>query len=272
MPDRYALVGSPIDRSPSPAMHNAGFAAIGLEARYELRPTAVEDAETVLDELRAGLWQGVNVTTPLKTVLAPHIQILSDHAARAGAVNTLWLEADQIAGALTDVAGVAAPLRAVGLASGAGLVLGAGGAARAAVLALEELGLSVHVAAREQKRAALLLDELRPKPSGSALALSDWAAFERLFGSLAVIVQATPVGRAGERHHLPWSLAPEEAVAFEMVYAPSRTPFVADAEQAGCRAVLGREMLVAQGAASFELWTGAVAPRDVMRAAISAQD
>lgn len=269
MPDRYALVGSPIDRSPSPAMQNAGFAALGIDARYELRPTTVEEAETVLEELKRGLWKGVNVTTPLKTVLAPHVKTLRGHALRAGAVNTLWLDAGEITGALTDVEGIVEPLRAAGPAAGAGLVLGAGGAARAAVLALEELGLEAHVAAREQERAALLLDELKPRVSGSALALSDSDALDELFGVLAVVIQATPVGRAGERHNLPWSRAPADAVAFEMVYAPSRTPFVADAEQAGCRTVLGREMLVAQGAVSFEIWTGKTAPRDVMRTAIT---
>jgi shikimate dehydrogenase len=269
MPDRYALVGSPIDRSPSPAMQNAGFAALGIDARYELRPTNVEEAETVLEELQGGLWKGVNVTTPLKTVLAPRIQTLRGHAARAGAVNTLWLDAGEIIGALTDVEGIVEPLRAAGLAAGGGLVLGAGGAARAAVLALEELGLEAHVAAREQKRAALLLDELKPRVPGLALALSDRDALEQLFGSLAVVIQATPVGRAGERHDLPGSRSPADTVAFEMVYAPSRTLFVADAEQAGCRTVLGFEMLVAQGAVSFEIWTGEAAPREVMRAAIA---
>jgi shikimate dehydrogenase len=268
MPDRYALIGSPIDRSPSPAMHNAAFDALGIDARYELRPTEVGQAESVVDELVTGMWKGVNVTTPLKTVLAPHAQRLSDRAARAGAVNTLWVEAGVLHGDLTDVIGVVEPLRSIGLRGKTGLVLGAGGAARAAALALEQLGLVVHVAARGRDRAEQLLSDLRVALPGSAMALSDSRGLERIVGSLATIVQATPVGRDGDHHDLPWALVPRSVAAFEMVYTPSRTPFVRDAEQAGCQTVLGREMLVAQGAASFELWTGVEAPRAVMQAAL----
>ncbi len=266
-PTRFALVGSPIDRSPSPAMHNAGFAALGLDWRYELRPTEPAAAPEVLRELRSGVYKGVNVTTPLKTVLAPAVK-KDTEAARAGAVNTLWANKDGVFGALTDVQGVSEPLSQRELAGAVGLIVGAGGAARAAVLGLESLGLVAHVAARRPDEAERLLRELSPAGGGEAQDLSDRAALARLFPTLAVIVQATPAGREGASPELPWEAARPALVAFEMLYLPRRTPFLEAAATAGCRTIEGWEMLLCQGARSFELWTKLPAPRSVMQAAL----
>lgn len=267
MPDNYSLVGAPIERSPSPAMQNAAFETLGIDARYALRPAGIDDARAVLAELADGTWQGLNVTTPLKTVIASHVE-LDPVARRANAVNTLWREAGQLRGTLTDVAGVIEPLRAAGFRGGVGLVIGAGGAARAAMLALEQLGCEIHVAARKLDKAAEALKLLPTGKRTAARALEDSSGLGDLFGALDVIIQATPVGRDGACHALPWERASDRLIAFDMVYLPRRTPFLTQAEARGCTTIEGMEMLLAQGAASFTVWTGKPAPVSAMRDAL----
>jgi shikimate dehydrogenase len=267
---RYALVGDPIAHSPSPAMQQAGFDALGLDCSYTRRPASVADAWAVVNELEQGVWDGCNVTTPLKTVLAPSFSLLGN-AARALAVNTVWKVGAALVGELTDVDGVREPLVALGVGGGHGLVLGAGGAARAAALALESLGLTVSVAARRPVEAEALVRSLGLRAGGSVVALADAAAVGPLLARAAVVVQATPAGREGEILPLPWELWPAEAVAFEMLYRPRLTPFLAAATAAQARCIEGWQMLLAQGARSFELWTGREAPRAVMQAALLAE-
>jgi shikimate dehydrogenase len=268
MTRRYALAGYPVAHSPSPAMHNAAFAAVGLEAHYRLRPTRADQAHEVIAELRDGRWDGLNVTTPLKTIVASGVQ-LDAVASRAGAVNTVWRQGPHLCGALTDVDGVREPLLAAGVKSGAeALVIGSGGAARAAIVALDQMGATAHVAARSTEKAVSALNALRPRGAGQTLSLDDQSALAALFPSLEVIIQATPVGRAGDAHPLPWPCAAPRLVAFEMVYLPERTPFAVQASEAGGSVIEGWQMLLEQGVRAFELWTGQPAPRDVMRQAL----
>lgn len=266
---RYGLVGTPITHSPSPAMHNAAFRARGLEARYELRPADVGEAEAVVAELRDGTFQGFNVTTPLKTVLASAAE-LADDAARAGAVNTLWIREGRLVGALTDVEGVREPLAQAGVAGGVGLVLGAGGASRAAVLALESLGCQAVVAARRPAHAAAMLSAVAARDPAAVIELGDEAVLARTLARATAVVQATPLGRGGEWLALPWDAARSGLVVLDMIYRPRRTPFLVDAARAGATTLEGWQMLLAQGARSFALWTEEEPPTDVMRAALLA--
>ena len=272
MSQLYALFGDPIEHSVSPAMHDAAFAALGIDAHYQLRPTRLDAAATAVEEIRSGRFGGANVTTPLKTRIAELVPLRGD-AARAGAVNTLWWDGDELVGSLTDVAGVSEPLRERGFEvdRGIGLVLGAGGAARAACIALQQLGKTVHVAARDPGAARALLEGLDMADTGAPVALADAHALSTVVGGIDVIVQATPVGREGDRLPIPWEVVPPSVCAFDMIYAPRRTPFLADAAARGCATIEGWEMMVAQGARSFALWTGRAAPRDVMGAAVLAQ-
>ncbi len=265
----YALVGNPIDHSPSPAMHNAAFATLGMNAEYRLRPAKGEDeVGAVLKELNFGKWAGLNVTTPLKEAVAPHVT-LEGHAKRARAVNTLWRYGAEIHGALTDVDGILGPLRAHGAKEGCdALLIGGGGAARAAAIALDELGCRLHVATRNPDKAREFLDDMKVEKPGDSMTLSSQEALNKACSASGIIIQATPVGSDGERHKIDWSSVRPDTVAFEMVYRPQETPFVADARKAGCRVVEGWEMLLAQGAAALKLWTGRQPPLDAMRAAL----
>lgn len=267
-PQRFALIGWPIDQSPSPAMHNAGFAALGLDARYELRSTTESELDQVFAELEQGVWQGLNVTTPLKSAVAARVET-DELARRAGAVNTVWRDGTRLVGSLTDVLGVQRPLEHAGFSGGGeALLLGAGGAARAAAVALGSMGTRVHVASRRQARASELLRHLSPAHAGLALPIGELDEERELVRRLDVIIQATPVRRASERHRLPWTSVKLGAFVLDMVYHPKRTAFLDDAQQAGARVLEGWEMLLEQGLAAFECFTGREAPREAMRRAL----
>ena len=267
----YALVGSPIDQSPSPAMHNAAFESLKMNAGYKLRPADLETAELVLAEIKHGKWAGINITTPLKAVLAPMVQ-LQGHAIKANAVNTLWRYGSEIHGALTDVDGIITPLREVGFGEKkSALILGAGGAARAAAIALDHFGSKIHIAARNPHKAAEFLENTEVENAGTSGALKDTSYLEGLMATVDCIIQATPVGSNNDSHTLPWSAAKSELIAFDMVYKPVETPFLAEAKKAGCTTIPGWKMLLAQGAAALKIWTGREAPLDAMEKALKAE-
>lgn len=267
MSERYVLIGHPIDHSLSPQMHNAGFAALGLDAHYALRPTPLASVGEALAELQAGTLTGCNATTPLKGEVAKAFPGTA-RVERSASANTVFRDGDTLRVESTDVDGVREPLATRGVTGGEALLLGAGGAARAAALALEELGLTVNVAARDPGKAALLLEEVAPRPRGRALALDALGRDKGLMRRLSVLVQATPLGRSGEALPVPWELL-DSPVAFEMLYVD--TPFLREATERGFATVPGWEMLLEQGLKSFELWTGQPAPRDVMREALTAE-
>lgn len=266
---KYGLVGSPIEQSPSPAMHNAAFESLGMNAEYLLRPAGPEDAEQVCSEIQYSKWMGLNVTTPLKTVMAERVT-LEGHAKRGGAVNTLWRYGSDIHGALTDVDGVMQPLEQRELKEGgSALIIGAGGAARAAAIALDELGMEVSVAARNPDKAREFLTAMKVEREGSNMAISNQDAVGSALAVANVVIQSTPVGQNNDSHELDWGKVKDGTIAFDMVYAPRETPFLANARAAGCEIIEGWEMLLFQGAASFKRWTGRAAPVDVMKKALT---
>lgn len=262
MTARFALFGHPIERSPSPAMHNAAFAALGIDARYELRPTQEAHARSALGEVQDGTWQGANVTTPLKTIIGALVTT-EGPASRAKAVNTLWRDGERLVGTLTDVEGIIEPLRRRGGPLGPALLLGAGGAARAAVLALEALGHEVCVAARAVDKARDMLNAVGAK--GGVVALGDEHALGEELARAVVVIQATG---AGSSLSIPWDLLQRDTIVFDMQYRPRETEFLRAAQGHGGRCIEGWEMLLCQGAASFTRWTGCAAPLDVMRQAL----
>jgi shikimate dehydrogenase len=270
MTKRFAVAGSPIAHSRSPVMHEAAYRALGIDATYGLRVAEIADVPALVDELQRGVWDGCNITTPLKTEVARHCSC-DAVSAKAGAVNTVWLDKGTLKGALTDVDGIREPLSTRGVRfTGKGheaVILGAGGAARAAALALASMGARVSVAARNAGKAEEVLTLLDPGTRGDAMQLAKLAAPQALT-EVRVLVQATSLGREGESLALGWEGA--SLTAFEMLYTPRETPFLKAAKAAGCATIEGWEMLLAQGARSFELWLSRQAPRAVMRDALLA--
>src|SRR5919198_1625365 len=235
-----ALLGHPVSHSLSPRMQNAAFAARALDWIYiacDVEPDALPAA---VAGLRALGFAGANVTIPHKGAVAELCDELDDLSRRSGAVNTLVFRDGRIVGANTDGPAVASAVDGDGAHA---LVLGRGGAARAVAAALEEAGAaSVRLASRS--------DPDWPPPAGDA----------------TILVNATPL-----RDAAPVAPHPDQQVV-DLAYRPDGRPtaLVAAARAAGCATVVdGLEILVRQGAAAFDLWTGVPAPIDVMRAAVA---
>ncbi len=258
---RYAVLGRPARHSLSPLMFNTAFAARGIPARYEMREPADIDAALAL--LRGGEYDGVSVTLPYKTAILPLLDDVADDARRLGAVNTVMVDGGRLRGANTDWLGVAGCLRGrVTLAGAVVAVLGAGGAARAVVHAIQAQGGAAVVLCRDPGRGRELARDL----DCPVRALGDLADVPA-----QGLINATPVGLAphADASPVPAALLGRFAWVMDTVYTPRRTRLLVDAEAAGCVAIPGVGMLVHQAAAQFALWTGREAPVDVMLEAVN---
>jgi shikimate dehydrogenase len=235
-------------------MHNAGFASLGLDWTYELLETAPADLPAALARLREADVAGANVTIPHKVAVIDLLDSVDPQALRAGAVNTIANSQGRLVGSNTDIAGIQAALAEVGIEPrGAGVViLGAGGSARAAAIALEGAHLTFVVRRPDEV-----------DMPGRVVAWSDpsWPAKVR---SADLLVNATPLGRRDEMPLRPNAL-PRGGAVIDLVYVRGGTPLVRKARSLGMRAADGWGILLAQGARSFEIWTGKSAPLEAMR-------
>lgn len=263
------VIGWPVRYSLSPEIHNAAFAALGLDWVYVPLPVPPGRLRAAVEGLVAMGFAGANVTIPHKSEAAALCAELSEEAARVAAVNTLVAAEDGgLRGHDTDVAGFDRFLRGEAGHDPAGrtaLLYGAGGAARACALALARAGLArLVVAVREPARADPLVRALEGLPA--EVEVLPLAAAEGLaLGEGALVVNATPVGTSGERLPLP-RLGPGTVVV-DLLYRPDPTPLVEAGRAAGAAAYGGLGMLLHQAALAFELWTGREAPLAAMRAA-----
>jgi len=261
------VIGWPVEHSLSPAMHNAAFDRLGLNWRY--LPLAVEPARlpAAVEGLRALGFAGANLTIPHKEAVLPLLDEVTPAAGAIGAVNTIAVEDGRLIGDNTDAGGLLAALERanVVLQGREALILGAGGAARAAAYALLTAGARVSLLARTPARAWRIADDLRRAvPAGEIRAVEEPPAVVHL------LVNSTPVGMwpHADRSPLPAGLRIGPATAvFDMVYRPLQTRLLREARIAGARGVSGLDMLIYQGAAAFERWTGRPAPADIMRTA-----
>jgi shikimate dehydrogenase len=263
-----AVVGDPVGHSLSPAMHNAAIAALGLDAAY----LALRASRETLEPLARGLVSAggaLNVTVPFKRAAADLLDVPSDLVRRTGACNTIWGEYGALAGENTDVAAVAAQASALtrGQSVRRAIVLGTGGSARAAAVAIADAwpGADVAVASRDAGRGA----EFVTWAKGAGVGCRVWGAEEAAPTDL--VVNATPLG-LGAGDALPIEPALLErlrpAALLDLVYAPGETKLVRAARGLGISAADGRGVLVAQGGASFERFFGVPAPAEIMRAAV----
>jgi shikimate dehydrogenase len=239
-------------------MHNAAFDALGLDWRYVKLPVAAELFDETVRALPASGYRGANVTIPHKEA-ALAVADDADAAARAiGAANTLTFEDGSIQAVNTDAPGLLAalPREPNGMSA---LVLGAGGAGRAAAWALRDAGAAVSIWNRTPERAAALAAELEVASVDAPVAAD-------------LVVNATSVGLSPDDaiEDLPLAWIDRPQLAVELVYGDHETPFAAWAETGGGELVDGLEVLVRQGALAFERWTGHEAPLDVMRKAARA--
>jgi shikimate dehydrogenase len=263
-----------VSHSLSPRLHNAAFAALGLDYVYVPLPVRAEQVGEAVRGLAALGFRGANVTIPHKGAVIPHLDGLSEDARLAEAVNTIVVDGGALRGHNTDVEGVRAAIAGAAgdsLEGAPALVFGAGGAGRAAALALARLGCPLTIVNRTPAAAERLSALITAGVPGAACA---WLPFSELTESLVedqrVVVNATSLGMAGEGK-VPAVLADNVTagqVVFDAVYASTTTGFLVAAQSRGATVVDGVTMLLRQAAEAFSLWTGLPAPLEVMRNAV----
>ncbi|MDP2718984.1 MAG: shikimate dehydrogenase [Dehalococcoidia bacterium] len=273
--DYAGLIGYPLSHSISPVFQQAALDFYGLGVRYVLWETKPGELESRVDDIRRDGYIGANVTVPHKESVIKFLDNLSGEAADIGAVNVIVKTGKKLEGHNTDVQGFLLALTQDGGFVPEGktaVVLGAGGAARAVVYGLMKSGIgSLAVINRNADRAETLVGDLAGfrKPGQSIIACGtgeEQAA--RFLGGCSLLVNCTPTGMKGSasEKELPVTkeMLPRNALVYDLVYNPVETPLLKLAKKSGEKTIGGLPMLIYQGAASFELWTGKKAPVDVM--------
>ncbi len=269
------LIGDAVRGSLSPRFQNAAFAALGLNWCYVTFQVSRDRLETALRGLPALGIAGANVTVPHKEAVLAYVDDVTDDARLVGAVNTIRVEGDRMVGHNTDTAGMLDALTRDGglvMHGQRAAVVGAGGAARAAVFALAGAGVpAVTIINRNWDRAAALADAVRRafRCAVDAVPL-DGTAVTSALRSATLLVQATTMGGGAQRalSPIPHTVLHPGLFVMDMVYNPEETALLREARAAGCRTLGGLPMLVYQGARAFEIWTGRAAPLPVMRDAV----
>jgi len=278
---RFGLAGHPVAHSVSPAMMRAAFEGLGLPCSYDAVDVEGSGLSALAAEVRAGERAGLNLTVPHKLAAVALADVVGESADKVGAAN-VWVRESggRIRAENTDAAAIVKVLEPLLSGRRLALVLGSGGAARAALVACEALGFrAVEITSRswttpeEAWERGAELPEIRPKVQLEPW-VSEWGEPAELAGREAdLVIQATSAGMHGADAgdavlaRVPWELLGPATVAFDVVYRPRRTPFVEAARSHGLVAVDGLGMLVEQAALALKMWLGVEAPRDVMRLA-----
>ncbi|QYE35724.1 shikimate dehydrogenase [Polymorphobacter sp. PAMC 29334] len=255
------VIGWPVAHSKSPLIHRFWLAKLGIDGDYGRFPVAPEHLGTAIDALPALGLSGVNVTAPHKVEVMRFLDRVDPRAARVGAVNTVVVEGDTRSGYNSDIDGVTEALRGIDLSGSVIVVIGTGGAARAAFAALSGtrhreilvVSRNPRLAAETAREFDIVATGVPMESIGSCFALAD------------LIVNASPRGMHGQPElyeNVQSTLTHPFTVVFDMVYAPLETALLAAARARGLRTIDGLQMLVGQAAAAFELFYGAPAPRD----------
>lgn len=249
---KFAIVGDPVEHSRSPAMHNAAFASLDVEAEFGFLHVPADGFSDVERALRSGDLDGVSVTMPHKHNAFRAADELSETAQRSGAVNTLVARDGILHGYNTDVAGVLHAVEEVGhVITTPALILGYGGAAAAALLAIE--GSHVSVSGCDPEKAQALIDRV-----GASAKVVPWGTSIQS----ATVINATPLGMHGES--LPVGVVERAGALIDMTYGTRRSPAVTDALAIGIPVADGLTMLVGQAVEAFEIFTGRNASLFVM--------
>jgi shikimate dehydrogenase len=264
--DVYGLLGNPVGHSVSPPMHEAAYAALDMEARYvTFEPPKAAGASAVRAAETLGI-RGCNVTIPFKRDVLEAVDP-APLASRIGAVNTIDFATVPPTGYNTDAAGVTrsfehhdVPLE------GRAVVVGAGGAGRAAAFALADAGLAVDVANRTESKARDLAAAVRE--GGGDATGHGLESLEALLANATHLVNATSVGMGEDATPVSAAALHEGLAVLDAVYAPLETRLLGDAADAGATTIDGGWMLLFQGVEAFEQWTGEDAPVDAMNDAL----
>jgi shikimate dehydrogenase len=268
------VIGFPLSHSISPQFQQPAFDYLGLDVHYAAHQTSPEQLPSFLAHMRTGGWLGCNVTIPHKRAVFEGVDALTAEADEIGAVNTIIVQDGRLLGHNTDAEGFMRALREEADFDVRGknvILLGAGGAALAVGVGLARGGVKrLWIANRSLDRAQALAARLAGKTDAIAVTLEARSLAEPV-QSAQLLVNCTSVGMssgpAPNELPLPEALLGSHLLVYDLVYNPARTPLLAAAQRAGSCTVEGLPMLVYQGAASFERWTGQPAPTEIMMAA-----
>lgn len=272
------VIGYPIEHSLSPVMHNAAIQAINnqtdfIDYVYLPFPIKPEDLNTAIAGFSAIGVRGFNITIPHKQAILPLLSEVSDIARAVGAVNTVYRINNGWAGTNTDVDGFLAPLKTYNWEwhQKVAVVLGNGGASRAVVAGCAKLGFAeIHVIGRSQEKLTAFAESWVNSPLPVNLAIHKWDEMSSLISQADLLVNTTPIGMYPNINSSPVDeaifdgLSPR-AIVYDLIYIPSPTQFLQQAQIRGAIAIDGLEMLVQQGAAALELWLQQSVPVDIMR-------
>jgi shikimate dehydrogenase len=270
----FGLIGYPLGHSLSPGIHQAAMQAMKLPGEYRLYPVEpLPEGQAALNQLvervRLGELDGLNVTIPHKPSVLPLLDELTPTAEGIGAVNTIYREGQRLLGDNTDAPGFLADLERLGVTEpGRALVLGAGGSARSVVFGLAACGWQIQLAARRLDQAQALAQAIaRTDPAYTPAALR--LSHQNIASALPVelIVNTTPVGMSPILEADPWPSGlplPEGTFVYDLIYNPAETWLLRAARFAGLGYANGLGMLVEQAALALERWTGQPVPRQAM--------
>lgn len=277
------VIGFPIEHSLSPAMHNAALAASALNLNqaaglgYVYLPLKVKPAhlEAALHGMAALGYRGFNVTIPHKQAIMPYLQEISPLAHAVGAVNTVSRQGDRWVGTNTDIQGFVSPLAALNQnwRDTEVCILGNGGSARAVIAGCHQIRCgAIHVVGRDLLKLKTLQDSLIHAELQISIQIHEWSALNALLPKVGLVVNTTPIGMHPKVDASPLGkeeidLLPPHAIVYDLIYTPRPTQLLTLAQQKNLQTIDGLEMLIQQGAAAFELWTGDKPSIDVMRQA-----
>ena len=272
MTQLVGIFGYPLAHSVSPAFQQAAFDYYSLPVRYQAWPVPADRLEDEVRKLRGAEYLGANVTVPHKVSVRAYLDDYDPWARSVGAVNTIAREGDSLIGYNTDSYGFIRSLKESGGFDPQAkrvLILGAGGAARAAAFGLARENIaSLTIANRTLERAQSLSHDIQGQFANVTAIPLAAAALEEASANTDLIVNCTSVGMSHGgmegRTPLEANLIPSDALVYDMVYNPPQTPLLVEARKAGAKTLGGLPMLIHQGAASFERWTGRDAPLEVM--------
>ena len=257
-----AVIGDPVRHSLSPRLHNAGFAALGLDWFYVACPVAKGQAAQAIEAMRTLGIEGLSVTMPHKKSVAVAVDDLSPTAAKLGAVNCVRRDGDRLVGENTDGIGFVDSLRSQLQMDPDGLtivIVGAGGAARSIALATAEHGAQVGIFNRTASSAEEVVEIV-----GTASSVVQ----EEAIRDADVIVNATPLGMSNDSLPFDPSLLSKGQSLIDLIYEPEKTALLVEAESLGVKTLNGVGMLLHQAGAQFQLWTGCEPPLKEMAQAV----
>ena len=268
------VIGAPIAHSLSPIIQNAALHEAGLDYVYTAFPVHRVALASAVCGLRDAGVVGFNVTIPFKTEIMPLLDALSEDAQRIRAVNTVVIASDgTMTGHNTDVTGFMAGFaaRGIGLAGKRTVLIGAGGAARAALWGLLRSGVSsVCIGVRNLAKGKALCTDFAEDGTLAVYCLDD-PHFRDVLCAADIVVQTTPIGMSPQTDAMPpvdpAAISPSAAV-YDLIYTPAETAFLRAAAAHGCTTINGETMLVMQGAEAFSLWTGVRPNTDLMQRAL----